>query len=431
MNKEKKSNLKESVSRRDFLKNSAIAAGGVAAVSQLPFVMTAHAAPDTAINVALVGCGGRGSGAAGNVLEAGKLVNATQPNVKIVAVADVFPEKAEGAANRFKVSKETCFSGFDAYKQAISVPGVNYVILATPPGVRPAHLREAMNQGKHVFMEKPVATDGPGIRSVMASGKMADQKGLKIAAGTQRRHQAGYIETIQRIQDGAIGDVMYFRAYWNGGAIWHRGDAGSTPMEVQMRNWYHYLWICGDHIVEQHVHNLDVCNWIMGGHPVRAYGQGGRQGLGPNVSGSKWDHFAVEYEYANGVRMFSQCRQISGTQGNVSEAVHGTKGSSNPSGMIMPNSGSRWRFRGKAVNPYVQEHVDLINAIRTGGKLNEAQNVAESTMTAILGRESAYSGQGIEWDKAMEWKTSLVPEKLAWGPAPEAVIPIPGKWKMT
>ena len=264
-------------------------------------------------------------------------------------------------------------------------------------------------------MEKPVAVDGPGCQVMYAAAEMAKQKNLKVAAGTQRRHQAGYIETIKRIKDGAIGDVVTLRAYWvNGGPIWHRGDQGSTELERQIRNWYHYIWLCGDHICEQHVHNIDVCNWIMNDHPVKCWGMGARQQLG-DKSGEIWDNFAVEYEYANGVRMYSYCGQIKREWSSVSEGVQGTKGTANPSGHIQPKGGPVWRYKGEAVGPYVQEHIDLINAIVNDTPLNEAKQVTDSTLTAIMGREAAYSGEGVDWDTVLNSKFTYGPELLYTG----------------
>jgi predicted dehydrogenase len=333
-----------------------------------------------------------------------------------------------------EVPAECCFVGLDAFKKALAVPGVNYAILASPPGFRPMHLEAAIGAGKHVFMEKPVAVDGPGIRAVLKCGEVANQKGLKIAAGTQRRHRPSYIETVKRIQDGAIGELSFLRAYWNTGAIWHRGEQGATEMEIQVRNWYHYVWLCGDHICEQHVHNLDVCNWVMGAHPVRCLGLGGRQGLG-NKSGHIFDHFAVEYEYANGVRMYSQCRQINNCAGGVYEVAHGTQGVAemyDGRNSIKPKGGQAWRASvpGDQDNGYVNEHRNLVNAIRNGTALNEAKNVAESTLTAIMGRESCYSGQQLEWEQMLNAKTVLGPEKLEWGPAPKCEVAKPGIYKV-
>jgi predicted dehydrogenase len=292
---------------------------------------------------------------------------------------------------------------------------VNYAILAAPPGFRPPHFKACIDAGKHVFMEKPVAVDGPGCRIMYAAYEEAKRKGLKVAAGTQRRHQAGYIETIKRIQDGAIGDIVTLRAYWvNGGPIWHRGEKGETDLEKQIYNWYHYIWLSGDHICEQHVHNLDVCNWVMNDHPVRCWGQGARQQLG-NKSGEIWDNFAIEYEYPSGARMFSYCGQIkrSGSPG-VDEFVHGAKGTAKPSGSITPKGGERWRstLKLQSGDAYTQEHIDLINAIVNNTELNEAKNVTDSTLTAIMGREAAYSGSWVEWDAILNSKFAYGPELL-------------------
>jgi predicted dehydrogenase len=238
------------------------------------------------------------------------------------------------------------------------------------------------------------------------------QKGLKVAAGTQRRHQASYIETIKRIQAGDIGDVVTLRAYWvNGGPIWHRGEKGATALERQIYNWYHYIWLSGDHICEQHVHNLDVCNWIMNAHPTKCWGMGARQQLGEK-SGEIWDNFAIEYEYANGVRMYSYCGQIQRDWSSVSEGVAGTKGTSNPGGSISPKGGQAWRFRDKQTDPYVQEHMDLLNAITKDTPLNEAKQVTDSTLTAILGREAAYSGAEVSWDDVLNSKFAYGPEQM-------------------
>lgn len=424
MNSQNETGSSSQLNRRQFIRNASAAAAGAAALTNFPFVLTSHAAPDDPINMGLIGCGGRGTGAVANAI-------AAAPNVKIIAVADVFEEVARNAAQKFNVAPDHCFSGFDAYQKLVALPDVNYVILATPPGFRPVHFEAAVKAGKNIFCEKPVAVDGPGIRRFIAAGELAREKKLCVVAGTQRRHQASYQETIQKIHDGAIGDVLCLRAYWNGGSIWHRGDNWPTEMERQVHNWYHYVWLCGDHIVEQHVHNLDVCNWIMNDHPIRAYGQGGRQALG-SKSGHIFDHFAVEFEYKNGVRMFSQCRQIDDTDGRVSEAVVGTKGFCNKLNDGEIQAASVIKFEGPRPDPYIVEHADLIAAVRGAAPyVNEATTVAHSTMTAIMGRESAYSGQAITWDEAMNWQTSLMPEKLEWGPAPKFQVAIPGKHQMT
>ena len=381
-------------------------AGGVAAVN-FPSILGQE---KPAINAVVIGMGGRGGGAGKDFLEAAKIVGVEG---KIVAVADIFQDKAIAATAEYGTPEVNCFGGFDGYMKAINVPGVNYAIIATPPGFKPSQFKACIDAGKNVFTEKPVATDGPGCKVMYAAGELADKKGLKVAAGTQRRHQAGYVETIKRIQDGAIGDIVMLRAYWvNGGPIWHRGDHGDTALERQIRNWYHYIWLCGDHICEQHVHNLDVCNWVMNGHPTKCWGQGSRQQLG-SQSGEIWDNFDVEYDYPNGAKMFSYCGQIkrSGSPG-VDEFVHGTKGTSKPSGNYTTKDGQRWRSSLKldSGNPYVQEHVDLLRAIIKNTPLNETKNVTDSTLTAIMGREAAYSGGWVEWDDVLNSKFKYGPE---------------------
>jgi myo-inositol 2-dehydrogenase / D-chiro-inositol 1-dehydrogenase len=410
MNNDNPSSRSTAFSRRDFLKSSSLLAASAAAVS-FPAVVQAQA--KVPINAVVIGLGGRGGGAGGDFREAAKTLGVEG---KIVAVADIFPERAMAGVKDFGVEEGKCFSGFDAYQKALAVPGVNYAIIATPPGFRPPIFRACIEAGKNVFMEKPVAADGPGCRILYEAGKMADQKGLKVAAGTQRRHQAGYIETIKQIQDGVLGDIAALRVYWvNGGHIWHRGDHGDTALERQIRNWYHYIWLSGDHICEQHVHNLDVANWVMGNqHPVRCWGMGGRQQLTAE-SGEIWDGFGIEYEYAKGVHMFSYCGQINraGSPG-VTESVIGTNGTSNPGGNITFKNGGRWRSTLKLEhgNPYVQEHIDLIKAIHNGTELNETKNVTDSTLTAIMGREAAYSGDWVEWDAILNSKFQYGPAQL-------------------
>ncbi len=405
------------VSRRHFIKNSSLFAASAAAVASFPNIL--HAQGKLALKAAVIGFGGRGTGAASNFLNAAKVVGV---DAKIVTVADIFPEAANKAQGAHGVPADKCFSGFDGYMKALEVPGVNYVILATPPGFRPAHFSAAVAAGKHIFVEKPVCVDGPGARMMYAAAAASKSKGLKIAAGTQRRHHPGYIETIKRIQDGAIGDVTTLRAYWlNNGPIWHRGDKGSTDLERQIRNWYHYIWLSADHIAEQHVHNIDICNWVMNGHPVKAWGMGSRQQLG-TTSGEIWDNFGVEFEYANGVRMHSYCGQIKREFASVSEAVVGSKGTSNPVGSIKPKSGEAWRYQGVNVDPYQREHENLINAIVQDKPLNEAEQVTDSTLTALLGRDAAYGGGVVEWDDMKDSTFAYGPEllykdasKMTWG----------------
>jgi predicted dehydrogenase len=441
------------VNRRDFLKHSSVVLVGAAAVAQLPFVVTSHAAPDDPIRIGLVGCGGRGTGAVAdalgaatdvkypsagyhteNIASSGKTLST---NVKVVALADVFKDRLNGCREQLaklnmNIPEEMCFTGFDAYKQLLAVPEINYVILATPPHFRPVQLKAAIEAGKNVFVEKPVAVDGTGVRMVMEAGELAKKKNLGIAAGTQRRHHRGYIETIKRIHDGDIGEIVYARAYWNGGVIWVIDPKeGWSDMEWQLRNWNYFTWLGGDHIVEQHVHNLDVINWAMNAHPVKALALGGRQARPNKNYGHIYDHFAVEFEYANGARMFSQCRQMNGCDGKVEEAVMGTKGNSNCSNYIRPSQGQLWRFRDDVPNPYQQEHQDLMAGIRAGKPINEAQSIAESTLTGIMGRESAYTGRIVEWEQVLNSQTRLGPPTYEFGPLPFPAVAIPGEYKLT
>lgn len=424
-------NTASPVSRRHFIKNSSLFAASAATVASFPNIL--HAQGKQQIRAVIVGVGGRGSGAGGNFLEAAKITGA---DAKIVAVADLFPEQANKAQGMFGVPGDKCFSGFDAYLKALEVPGVNYVILATPPGFRPIHFKTAVAAGKNVFTEKPVCVDGPGARIMYAAAEEAKQKGLKIAAGTQRRHRPSYIEAIKRIHGGDIGEVAALRAYWvNGGPIWHRGMVGETDLERQIRNWYHYIWLCGDHIAEQHVHNIDICNWVMQGHPVRAWGMGGRQMLG-DKPGEIWDNFAVEFQYASGVRLHSYCGQIKREFSSVSEAVVGSAGTAelyDGRNSIKSKNGKNWRAKDIPNDDgYVNEHVDLINAILNHTELNEAKQVTDSAFTAVLGREATYSGGMVEWDDLVNSEFKYGPDlmysdssKMTWGPHRTLKPPLP------
>jgi len=300
------------------------------------------------------------------------------------------------------------------------------VILATPPGFRPTHFEEAVRQGKHVFMEKPVGVDAPGIRKVLATAEEAKKKNLKVGVGLQRHHQRGYIETIQRLHDGAIGDIVAMRCYWNGDGVWVKArkdleqQAGRplTEMEYQMRNWYYFVWLCGDHIVEQHVHNLDVVNWVKGGHPIRAWGMGGREVRKGIDNGEIFDHHYVEFEYADGSRLSSQCRHIPGCWDNVSEHVLGSKGLCDVGGYRIRGA-APWMFNSPgARDPYQQEHDDLFAAIRNDTPYNEAENGAHSSMTSILGRMATYSGKEIAWEDAINSNIDTMPAVLGWDASP-------------
>lgn len=439
--------------RRTFLKRSTLAVAGAAAVKNFPFVVTSHAAPDDPIRIGVIGCGGRGTGAVADALGAGTKVVYPKAgyhtedvadgsqlrsfNVSVIALADLFPDRLSRCREQLgklnvRIPNEMCFTGFDAYRQLVAIPEINYVILAEPPHFRPAHLMAAIEAGKHVFMEKPVAVDGPGIRTVFEASELARKKGLGIAAGTQRRHQRSYQETIKRIQDGMIGELFCARAYWNGGVIWSiQRESGMSDMEWQIRNWNYFTWLSGDHIVEQHVHNLDIINWAMNDHPIKALALGGRQAREYPIHGHIYDHFAVEYEYPNGARMFSQCRQMDGCEGRVQEEVVGLKGASNCSDWIKTRDRQLWRFREQEVNPYQQEHRDLIDSIRAGAPINEGNAVAESTLTGIMGRESAYSGRSVEWEQALNSKRRWGPDTYEFGELAFPEVPAPGRYRFS
>ena len=415
--------------RRDFLKaSSAVAAG-------LSFLPNAHAAGLDTIKVGLIGCGGRGTGAVENLCEA---VGEDQ-GVRICALGDVFVDNLNNArsslagngkvASHWDVTDDHVFAGFDAYQKVID-SGVDMVILATPPGFRPMMLEAAVKAGKNIFTEKPVGVDGPGIRKVMAAAKEAKEKGLAVVAGTQRRHQAGYIECMKRIHDGALGDLTGGQVYWNQGPLWNKPRQSAwSDMEWQLRNWLYFTWLSGDHIVEQHVHNLDVANWAMGAHPTRAVGMGGRISRTDPAYGQIYDHFAIDYEYPNDVHVMSMARQIEGCENNVSETIDGAKGRFHSNGYRMTGE-NKFRFRDKEINPYVQEHIDLIASIRAGKPLNELERVAESTLTAIMGRMSAYTGKAVTWEQAMESHLETMPKDLAFGPLPVPPVAIPGQTEL-
>jgi myo-inositol 2-dehydrogenase / D-chiro-inositol 1-dehydrogenase len=368
---------------------------------------------------------------------------AADPSVQLVAIGDAFADRVEAArkaftegtggnnprpplpADQYALTPERCFTGFDAYQQVMAA-GIDLVLLATPPQFRPSHLEAAVAAGLHVFTEKPVAVDPACVRRVIAVGELARQKRLAIVAGTQRRHSADYLEAMARIRDGAIGDLTGGQCYWMQEGLWHRGRQPEwSEMEYQMRNWLYFTWLSGDHIVEQHMHNIDVMNWAFGGPPVKALGMGGRQSRTDPKYGDAWDHFSVEFEYANGARVQSFCRQAPGTSRRVAERLVGTKGAADPSGTITGEN--PWKFTGDAPRPYVQEHINLIRSIRTGEPLNEAHQVAESTLTAILGRVSAYSGREVSFQWLLQAsKLDLTPAAFTWGDAPAVNIPVPG-----
>lgn len=412
------------MTRRDFMKKTAMTSAAMVA----PGVFAATQ-DSPSLKIGLIGCGGRGTGAATDSHQSSK-------GVVLWAMGDIFADHLSSSAEQlkkeykddFKVTPERSFVGWDAYKGVIA-SGCDIVILTTPPAFRSIHLAAAIDAGKHVFMEKPVAVDGPGVRSVIESAQKAQDKGLCIVAGTQRRHDVAYRECMDRIHNGDIGDVSAAYCYWNQGGLWmHPREEKWSDMEWQLRNWLYFTWIGGDHIVEQHIHNLDVVNWVMQGPPVKAMGLGGRQVRTDPAYGHVFDHFAVEYEYANGVKLLSMCRQIDGTASRIAEHIVGTKGSSNANTQIKGEKA--WRWDGDRPNPYVVEHKHLIEAIRSGQKINEAKRVAESTMTAILGRMSTYTGLEVSWDEALNSQTRLVPDVLEFGDLPVAPVAMPGTTKL-
>lgn len=412
------------MSRRKFLKNSATAAAGAAMLSSLS--SSVFAAGDDAVKIGLVGMGGRGTGAANQALS-------TEGKVKLVAVADAFwdviddqlkqiANSVKGKPNEFNPDDVLKFGGLDAYKQVIE-SDIDMVILATPPGFRPYHYAHAVDHGRNVFMEKPVATDPSGVRLVLEKTKLAKEKNLKVGVGLQRRHEAAYKELIQMVHDGVIGDMQYSRVYWNAGGVWEpkkNRNQVKTEMEYQIWNWYYYNWLCGDHICEQHIHNLDIGNWLKNAVPVSAHGMGGRQVRTDKRYGEIYDHHAVEYTYADGSKMISQCRHIPGCWNSVEEHAHGTNGSIHLEGnqprncfLEMPN-GTRITAKTKHANPYQVEHDDIFKAIRTNAKdYNEAEYGAMSTMTAILGRLCTYSGKVITMEQALNSEVSIMPKSFS------------------
>ena len=426
-------------SRRKFIGGAAVAAAAV----HLPVASYAQVAGSDELKLALVGCGGRGSGAADQALTAG--------GTRLVAMADGFSDRLEPSLSSLQaahgakvdVPDSRKFIGLESYQEAIQHADV--VLLATPPGFRPMMFKAAVDAGKHVFMEKPVATDSPGIRMVMDAAKVADEKNLKVVVGLQRRYQKNYLAAKEKVKEGLIGDVISAQCYWNNQGIWlvdRKPDW--SEMKYQVKNWYHFAWICGDHICEQHIHNIDVVNWFMDdAHPVSAQGMGGREIRNDRKTGQIFDHHYVEFAYDNGVIMNSQCRHQPDCWNAVSEIIVGSKGNlylnGDGSAQIKDRTGkSIWRYRGQESdgNPYQNEHNELYQAIRENKKLNNAHYGATSTFTAILGRYATYSGKMVKWDEALAWNNSELPDKLdletptKLNPNAEGLypVPVPGKF---
>jgi myo-inositol 2-dehydrogenase/D-chiro-inositol 1-dehydrogenase len=417
------------VSRRSVLKNTtALTAAATFAAMGSNF---AWAQVSEEIKVGVIGAGGRASGAVRDHTEA---VQAAGLKSKIVAVCDMFPKAAKTLADKYKVPADKTFSGLDGYKEVIG-SDVEMIITATPPGFRPIHFAAAIEAGKHCFFEKPVAVDPAGVRKVIAAGKLAKEKNIAAVTGTQRRHQVNYNDGIKAIRNGDIGDIVHMSVFWNGSGIWWRKrEPGMTDMEYQIHNWYHHIWLCGDQIVEQHIHNIDVANWVMDAHPVSAMAVGGRQVR--KEEGEIWDHFCVDYEYPSGGHVLAMCRHWPNSDNPVMELAVGSKGTAlfndRRDVEIRAQGGGLKKYKDQQRSGYVQEHIDMLNSIKDGKPLNEAQRIAESTLTAIIGRMSAYTGKKVSFDWALnESKLDLMPKELTRDAAPPPIeVPEPGKTKL-
>jgi predicted dehydrogenase len=438
---------KSPISRRNFLGTAAAAgAAGIIVPSLITSckpnakvilpVMLDKAPDGPLLKAGLIGCGGRGTGAALNFIHAG-------PNLTISALGDVFPDRIASCRERLaqdgvEIADEKCFTGFDAYQKVIE-SGVDIVLLATPPVFRPEHVEAAVSAGKHVFMEKPVAVDPVGVRQILASGEKAKGMELSIVTGTQRHHQHDYVATWGKIQEGMIGDIVSANCYWNQGQLWYREPNPSwTEMEYMIRDWVNWSWLSGDHIIEQHVHNIDVINWFTGKRPVSAVSFGSRQ---RRPTGDQYDNFSTDFVYEGGIHVHSMCRQINGCENNVSEWIQGTKGTSNCQNTVWDKKGEQlWKYAGYmldaegkmtedlAISPYDQEHIDFVTSIRTGKPLNEAEFVAFSTMSGMMGRVSAYTGKLVTWDEMMNSEMKLGPKVYAMGPVDvPKTVPVPGE----
>ncbi len=433
------------ITRRKFVKGSALATGGIM-TGILPVGASAFVAGNETLKLAVVGCGGRGTGAANQALKA-------DPDVELVAMADAFQDRLDKSfeslskvfdKKRIKVTDDTKFVGFDAYKHAIDMADV--VILATTPGFRPIHFKYAVEQGKHIFMEKPVATDAYGIRSVLESAKLAKSKNVNVVVGLQRHYQINYNAALQSIQNGDIGDIVSGQVYWDSCGAWVRErQPDQNEMQYQMRNWYYFTWLCGDHIVEQHIHNIDVANWFIGEYPATAQGMGGREVRKGKDHGQIYDHHFVEFTYPGGAVISSQCRHQQDTMNRISEAFQGTKGN------VYTNSGNKAvlkKYDGSSIykhdgeedpNPYQVEHDELFKSIRSGNVISDAENGAKATMSAIMGRMATYSGKLLTWDDVLNSDVRLFPDEsdIDWDKNPPVMpdsygnypIPVPGEYK--
>lgn len=420
-------------SRRGFLRGCSALAAGASALPMLGSVPAVHAQGSEAINVALIGCGGRGTGAAINAMRA-------DPNNRLTVLADLFPDQIARArqtlsrqlGQQYRVTDDTCFTGFDAY-QRVMESDVQVVLLCTTPHFRPRHLKAAIDAGKHVFCEKPVAVDAPGVRSVLQTSEEAQKKGLAIVSGLCWRYDLGVRETVQRIRDGAIGDIVAIQENYLTGTLWHRGRKPEwSEMEYQIRNWLYFTWLSGDHNVEQHIHSLDKALWLMGDEPpAAAVGLGGRQVRIEPEYGNIYDHHAVVYEWPQGVRVFSFTRQMAGCWPQTEDIVLGTKGQAQLIKHEISAGGQVWRYRGDKPSMYDVEHQELFRSIKEGKPINNGRYMAYSTLLAIMGRMATYTGKRVTWEEAMNSQLDLTPKRYDWGPVelPEEVqqVAMPGK----
>ncbi len=415
-------------SRRSFLKSSSAAAlvGGAVALGTNRM---AHAADSNTIKVALIGCGGRGTGAAINAMRAGD-------DIQLTVLADAFPDRLQHCKDnlttrlgkQFAVTDDNCFHGFDAYK-SVMMSDVDVVLLATPPHFRPEHLKACIDAGKHVFCEKPVAVDGPGVRSVLETTKEAKKKDLSIVSGLCWRYDYGVRETMKRILDGEIGDVVAIQENYLTGALWHRGRKPEwSEMEYQMRNWLYFTWLSGDHIAEQHIHSLDKALWLMGDVPPKTcFGLGGRQVRTEEKWGHIYDHFAVCYEWENGVKAFSYTRQMQGCANDVDDYVLGTKGRAAVlRHTVQKGDMTPWKYKGKKPSMYDVEHKELFAGIRSGKHINNGEYMSYSTLMAIMGREACYTGKNVTPAAIMDSKLRLGPDKYEWDDVAIPEIAVPG-----
>ena len=421
--------MKKDLNRRTFI--GTVAAAGTTLMSRAAFpqrspqTIVQPQAPDgRVLKAGLVGCGGRGTGAAGNFLDAG-------PNLQITAIADVFQDKVDTTREYLKkergqdIPASRCFVGFDAYKKLLDTD-IDIMLNATPPHFRPEHFAAAVAARKHAFLEKPISVDSVGARSVIESAKKAKELGLCVMTGTQLRYNNANIEARKRVQDGAIGDILAVRAFRNQGPLWFRERQPQwSDMEYMIRDWVNWTWLSGDHIVEQHIHHLDQVYWFLGKPPEKAVGMGGRA---RRVTGDQYDFFSVDYQFPNDLHLHTTIRQLAGCANVREEILVGTKGSCKTEGIILDRAGKVvWQYDGPKNNMIVQEHVNLVTAIRTGKPLNTAEETAVSTLMAIMGRDSAYTGKEITWDGVKTSMARLGPTEYALGPVPiKAIVPIPG-----